>query len=211
MWSRFKYNTSNSWLAWQHDLADRWTTSPYVHFMMIIKCRAGEPDTKVWYIEDWNDSWVFYWVESLDRIFTCTSLSYPYISMERWFLPCATSALSTSIKASAFTLATSVGYGVWTTCELQEVFRQEYTIHKIHEVWHYPQWSGTLFREYIRENLKLKLEASGWPEYCTNEEEQREFVEQVEQEQGFQLDPDKVKKNAGLRTVVPNFFSSFNL
>lgn len=92
--------------------------------------------------------------------------------------------------------------GVWTTCELQEACRQGYEIHKIHEVWHYPQRSNTLFRDYIRENLKLKLEASGWPEYCTTDDKKREFVEQVEQAQGIQLDPDKVKKNAGLRTCA---------
>ena len=45
-------------MTWR-EVADRWTTSPYAHPMMIIMCSAGEPDTKVWYTKEWNDSWVF--------------------------------------------------------------------------------------------------------------------------------------------------------
>jgi hypothetical protein len=41
-----------------------------------------------------------------------------------------------------------------------------YRIIQMHEVWHFPQRTDTLFKEYIDTFAKNKLEASGYPKVC---------------------------------------------
>lgn len=40
-----------------------------------------------------------------------------------------------------------------------------YQIIHIHEVWHFPEKQTGLFANYVNTWLKIKEEASGWPEY----------------------------------------------
>lgn len=92
--------------------------------------------------------------------------------------------------------------GVWTTFEIKKALEKGYTIHTVHEVWHYPQTSDDLFTEYIDKNLKMKLEASGWPTWCRSEEEKRQFVNEVFQRESIVLDPDNMSYNPGMRGVA---------
>jgi hypothetical protein len=92
--------------------------------------------------------------------------------------------------------------GVWTTCELRKAIEKGYVLHAVHEVWHYEDRSKELFKPYIRENLKIKMEASGWPAHCQTEEQKRQFIEDVKENQGIELAYDNVIKNSGLRSVA---------
>lgn len=92
--------------------------------------------------------------------------------------------------------------GTWTTPELKLAVSKGYHIHAVHEVWHYEEQTQDLFRPYIQHNLKMKIEASGWPPYCTNEEEKRTFMRDVKNRQGVELEYDKVIKNPGLRSIA---------
>jgi hypothetical protein len=91
---------------------------------------------------------------------------------------------------------------VWTTPELRKAILHGYHVHKAHEVWHYRERSSGVFKDYIRENLKLKLQASGWPPHCRTDEDKARFVKEVFDKQGITLDPDKIEKNPGLRSVA---------
>ncbi|KAK3745079.1 hypothetical protein QZH41_002614 [Actinostola sp. cb2023] len=92
--------------------------------------------------------------------------------------------------------------GVWTTVELKRALERGYVLHAVHEAWLYGVRSTTIFRDYLRENLRLKLEASGWPEQCTTEEERMAFLAEVLYHQGIALNPENIKKNEGKRTVA---------
>ena len=78
------------------------------------------------------------------------------------------------------------------------------------EVWHYEQrdkhdgvdQDTGLFTRYIDCFLKLKIEASGWPEYVNTEAEKEAFIRKCYEKEGIVLDREKIKKNAGLRSIA---------
>ena len=53
--------------------------------------------------------------------------------------------------------------GTWCTVEVMKALEKGYRILQIHEVWHFPQKTNTLFKDYIDTFAKIKLEASGHP------------------------------------------------
>lgn len=92
--------------------------------------------------------------------------------------------------------------GVWTTFEIQKALEKGYRLEDVHEVWYYDETSDQLFAEYINQNLKIKMEASGWPARCVTEEDKDEYIEEVFQREGFHMNKSKVILNPGLRSVA---------
>jgi len=91
-------------------------------------------------------------------------------------------------------------------CDLQLV--------KVYEVWQYRTTqfdgvSGGLFVEYINKFLKLKQEASGWPEWCDAEEKKEQYLQNFFQREGVRLDKNAVKKNPGFRALAKLMLNSF--
>ena len=79
----------------------------------------------------------------------------------------------------------------------------------MHEVWHFPQKSDTLFKEYIDTFAKIKLEASGYAKDCVTDEQKQWYVNDIFENQGIQLDPAKINYNPGLRTLAKLMLNSF--
>ncbi|KAK3742922.1 hypothetical protein QZH41_004492 [Actinostola sp. cb2023] len=73
--------------------------------------------------------------------------------------------------------------GVWTSVELRAALTRGYRLHAVHEAWLYASRSNSMFRDYIRENLRLKLEASGCPDHCTTDEARDAFLAEVKEHQ----------------------------
>ncbi|KXJ20593.1 putative uncharacterized transposon-derived protein F54H12.3 [Exaiptasia diaphana] len=92
--------------------------------------------------------------------------------------------------------------GVWTTFELKKALEKGYHLHTVHEVWHYPRTSTTLFKNYIDANLKLKMEASGWPSRCQTEQEKQQFLQDVLEREGVHLDASQMEHNPGMRSIA---------
>ena len=87
---------------------------------------------------------------------------------------------------------------------------------------HFEKWSDTLFREYVEEFLKIKLEASGWPKNCQHpdypegtplpdsddeeilkvKENRRKYLEDTFHQYGIRLDTEKIRYNPGLRYIA---------
>ena len=66
-----------------------------------------------------------------------------------------------------------------------------------------------LFADYVNTWLKIKEEASGWPEYVGNDLiKQREHVANYYAKEKIQLDPAKIDKNPGLRTLAKMMLNS---
>jgi len=80
----------------------------------------------------------------------------------------------------------------------------------MYEVWHFNDISqydpetrrGGVFTEYVNTFLKLKQEASGWPEWCQSEEDRQKYITDYHQKEGIWLDADKIKWNPGLRSLA---------
>lgn len=85
---------------------------------------------------------------------------------------------------------------------------------KIHEVWNYATTrfdgrDGGLFVGYINKFLKLKQEASGWPEWCVTDAEKQRYLDEFQRREGVTLDRTAVKKNPGFRALAKMMLNSF--
>ena len=99
--------------------------------------------------------------------------------------------------------------GTWCSVELMKVLEKSYRIVQMHEVWHFPQKSDTLFKEYIDTFAKIKLETSGYPKNCVTDEQKQWYVDNIFENQGSQLDPAKISYNPGLRALAKLMLNSF--
>jgi len=64
--------------------------------------------------------------------------------------------------------------GTWVTDEFKEAISQGYVLQTINELWHFDNISqyntdtktGGIFTDYVNTFLKVKQQASGWPDWC---------------------------------------------
>ncbi|XP_052762307.1 uncharacterized protein LOC128204947 [Mya arenaria] len=107
--------------------------------------------------------------------------------------------------------------GTWVTDEVKLAISQGYKIVKIYEIWHFENISqydpdskcGGLFTEYVNTFLKLKQEASGWPEWCKTEEDKQSYIKRFYDKEGILLDYNMILKNPGLRSLAKLMLNSF--
>ena len=99
--------------------------------------------------------------------------------------------------------------GTWCSVEVMKALEKGYRIVQVHEVWHFPRKSDTLFKEYIDTFAKIKLEASGYPKDCVTDEIKQWYVDDILENQGIQLDPAKITYNPGLRALAKLMLNSF--
>lgn len=78
-------------------------------------------------------------------------------------------------------------------------------------VSHYNQKSktGGLFTEYVNTFLKVKQEASGWPEWCVNEQVKQKYIQDYYNKEGILLDYNQIEENPGLRSLAKLMLNSF--
>ncbi|XP_071096204.1 uncharacterized protein [Haliotis cracherodii] len=98
--------------------------------------------------------------------------------------------------------------GTYATVELQEAVKKyDYRVLQIYDVWHFDTFAqhdpGTqqvgLFDTYIDQHFKEKLEASGYPEGCTDHDA---YIQEIYDKEGIRLDKDRIEKNPGRRTIA---------
>jgi len=82
------------------------------------------------------------------------------------------------------------------------------------QVWQYRtatlgQGSDGLFTSYINQFLKLKQEASGWPAWCSTEEDRATYIRRFHEREGVALDPAKISRNEGFRALAKLMLNSF--
>ena len=78
--------------------------------------------------------------------------------------------------------------GTWVTDELKKAARLGYQVIEIYEIWHFNEISrcdpetmtGRLFTEYVNTFLKIKQEASGWPDWCKTENDKYSYIDLYE-------------------------------
>ena len=89
-----------------------------------------------------------------------------------------------------------------------ESYRERYEIQCVHEVWHFPEHTDALFKEYVNTFLKIKQEASGYPEWCVTEEQKQAYIDDYYEHEGIRLDPTKIRKNPGMRSIAKLMLNS---
>jgi len=107
--------------------------------------------------------------------------------------------------------------GAWVTPEIYKALKSGYKILKMYEVWHYPrsmvhnpkQPDSGLFTGYVNTFLKVKQEADGWPSWCKSEEDKLKYIRDYEDKEGIKLDPSKIERNEGLRSLAKLLLNCF--
>ena len=105
--------------------------------------------------------------------------------------------------------------GTWCTPEIEKALTLGYRILHVYEIYHWPQTAqyseaqSGLFSGYINTFLKVKQEASGWPDWCHSEEDKGEYLESYKEREGIQLEYSKIEKNPGLRSLAKLCLNSF--
>ncbi|KAL3983293.1 interferon-induced GTP-binding protein Mx [Sarotherodon galilaeus] len=89
--------------------------------------------------------------------------------------------------------------GTWVSFELEKAVELGYKLVSIDEVWHFPNKTDTLFKDYVKAFLKLKQEASGYPEHVKTPEEQQKYIAEYYEKEGIMLDPSKICVNKAVR------------
>ncbi|XP_054257504.1 uncharacterized protein LOC128982573, partial [Macrosteles quadrilineatus] len=101
------------------------------------------------------------------------------------------------------------------TCVMDEIrvaVENGYNILQYYELWEYGVATfekGGLFTEFINKFLKMKQEASGYPEWCQTDEDKNRYIRQYLDHEGISLDPLKIEKNGGLRSLAKLMLNSF--
>lgn len=89
--------------------------------------------------------------------------------------------------------------GTWTTIEMRRALGKGYKIMNIYSVWHFPKTSTDLFRGYVKDFLKIKLETSDWrKDFVTLDD----YVNAVRLRNDIELDPEQIATNPGKRAVA---------
>lgn len=89
-----------------------------------------------------------------------------------------------------------------THMELSEALRQGYRVTYFDRAWHWDEWSSDVFKPYVRQFMKLKIEASGWPEHVTTDEQKQNFIDENERVYGIKLDAQNIRKNKAKRQIA---------
>ncbi|XP_052778720.1 uncharacterized protein LOC128216186 [Mya arenaria] len=108
-------------------------------------------------------------------------------------------------------------HGTCVTDEVKMALSQGYKILNIYEVWHFDKISqydqnskcGGIFTEYVNTFLKVKQEASRWPEWCKTEDDKQSYIQRFYDKEGILLDYDRICKNPGLRSLAKLMLNSF--
>ena len=105
----------------------------------------------------------------------------------------------------------------WCTMELTLAINMGYDILEIYEVLHWfsnekinnTTGSGELFTEYINMFLRIKTQASRYPDSVCSLQQRQQYIEEYASNEGVILDPKLIEHNPGLCSIAKLALNSF--
>ncbi|XP_056022075.1 uncharacterized protein LOC130054965 [Ostrea edulis] len=97
--------------------------------------------------------------------------------------------------------------GTWVTTELHKALDLGYRLDRIYEVWDFENSSQDLFRSYIDTFLKIKQEASGFPDHCQTSEQKQSYIDEIRRREGIFMNLLDIEKNPVRRTIAKLFLN----
>ena len=76
---------------------------------------------------------------------------------------------------------------MYTSIDIERVIEMGYKILEFMEIWHYHNRGGKLFREFILNIVRRKLECSGFPLSCESEESKQKYVSSLKEQCGINI------------------------
>lgn len=92
---------------------------------------------------------------------------------------------------------------IYTSFELKKALALKYVVTRVYNIWWWKKCTSGFggSANYMNTFLKLKQEASGWPESVLSPADQANYVNEYKAHEGISLDPANIAKNPGLRLV----------
>ncbi|KAL3115476.1 hypothetical protein niasHT_016600 [Heterodera trifolii] len=66
--------------------------------------------------------------------------------------------------------------GNFTHIELEKALEMGYVVDRFWRAWHYEEWSDQVFKGYVRQFIRLKVESSGFPDGVETLEEKHQYI-----------------------------------
>ena len=88
-----------------------------------------------------------------------------------------------------------------THIELNAALDRGYKVVHLYRTLSWRRWCNELFRSFVRQFIRLKVHASGWPSHIKTDDQKAEFIAEYAA-QGFDIDPEKMIPNPGLRYLA---------
>ena len=99
--------------------------------------------------------------------------------------------------------------GSWISPEFYKAIEKGYTVLQFFEVWHYPLRRKGLYSNYVDLWFAMKAQAKGWPKEGMTAEEKQQYLENFKRENdGIQLDPEKIERNKTLYMIAKLLLNS---
>lgn len=150
------------------------------------------------------------------KILPPTNLYHPILPVKLheklMFLLCKTCGENLNAEDCSHSVEERALTGTWTMDEIRVAVDNGYKMIERYELWEYEMAKfedGGLFSEFINSFLKIKQEASGYPEWCKTEDDKAQYINDYYTHEDIRLDTEKIKKNAGLRSLAKLMLVSF--
>ena len=98
--------------------------------------------------------------------------------------------------------------GCYTTVELELAISEGYKVITVHQIYHFEESSSNLFQGFVKEMLRGKIEASGYPSTVTTEAEKVKFQQDIVYVDDIKLDPKNIKYNPSSRCLHKNLLTN---
>ncbi|KAL3069275.1 hypothetical protein niasHS_018000 [Heterodera schachtii] len=96
--------------------------------------------------------------------------------------------------------------GNYTHIELARALESGYIVDRFWRAWNYEEWSDQIFKDYVRLLIKLKIEASGFPDGVVSVEQQQHYAEEYRRTYSVNLELERDTDSVVVlhkRDVVP--------
>ena len=82
--------------------------------------------------------------------------------------------------------------------EINEALDNGYCVRELYRVWEFKEFDATLFADYVRDFMRLKIQATGFPENVATVEQKRAYLREIHRNEGIWVEPTDVNPNPGL-------------
>ena len=101
----------------------------------------------------------------------------PYRTQGKLMFPlCRTCADTLQQEPCHHTDADGTMHGTRVTLELEKALQMGYQLVKVDEVWHFPEHTDGLFKDYVDTFLKIKQESSEFSADCDTDEKKAQYI-----------------------------------
>ena len=84
---------------------------------------------------------------------------------------------------------------VYTSIDIEWALEMGYKIMEFIEIWHYHNGGGKIFKEFMLNILRRKLECSGFPISCDSEESKQEYMNSLKEQCRIDKHASDIKKD----------------